>query len=225
MLVSCICPTRNRRDFLPGAIACFLAQDWPDRELVIVDDGISVADLIPAAERIRYFHSRTRRNIGQKRNIACSRAEGSIICHFDDDDWYSPCRITDQVNRLIATGAPVTGYNEIVFASDELQRAWRYLGEPLYAVGTSLCYLHSYWEQHPFPDLEKGEDNAFVKTAPKIAVSDGCGQIVARLHGGNTCQRMKSLLSKRWTGTAGESWQEVEYESLANIGYRVAVAA
>jgi glycosyltransferase involved in cell wall biosynthesis len=223
--VSCICPTRNRRAFLPAAIECFLSQDWPDRELVICDDGVSAADLIPADDRIRYFHSRQRRSVGQKRNIACSRAEGSIICHWDDDDWYSLGRITDQVNRLMASGAPVAGYNEIVFASDELQRAWRYLGEPLYAVGTSLCYLHSYWEQHPFPDLERGEDNAFVKTAPRISVADGTGQIVARLHGGNTCQRMKSLVGKRWTGAVGESWQEVEYEALASIGYPVLVTA
>ena len=48
-LVSCIMPTADRRRFVPLAIQNFLQQDYPNRELVILDDGQdSVADLAPA---------------------------------------------------------------------------------------------------------------------------------------------------------------------------------
>ena len=48
MLVSCITPTYNRRDYLPRAIDLFLRQDYSDRELIILDDGTDdVRDLIP----------------------------------------------------------------------------------------------------------------------------------------------------------------------------------
>jgi len=38
-LISCIMPTYNRRPFLPLALRCFLDQDYPNKELIIVDDG------------------------------------------------------------------------------------------------------------------------------------------------------------------------------------------
>ena len=45
-LVSCIMPTADRRRFVPQAIRNFLAQDYAERELVILDDGAdSIADL------------------------------------------------------------------------------------------------------------------------------------------------------------------------------------
>lgn len=39
MLVSCIMPTYNRQDLIPVALKCYLSQDWPDKELVVIDDG------------------------------------------------------------------------------------------------------------------------------------------------------------------------------------------
>ena len=47
--VSCLMPTYNRRPFAARAIDAFLAQDYPERELVILDDGEDpIADLVPA---------------------------------------------------------------------------------------------------------------------------------------------------------------------------------
>jgi hypothetical protein len=46
--ISCLMPTADRRAFVPLAIRYFLAQDYPEKELIIVDDGAdSVADLVP----------------------------------------------------------------------------------------------------------------------------------------------------------------------------------
>src|SRR4030095_9083631 len=54
-LVSCIMPTYNRRLFVPQAIQYFLRQDYPRKELVIVDDGSDpVADLLPPHQPLRY---------------------------------------------------------------------------------------------------------------------------------------------------------------------------
>ena len=36
---SCIMPRANRRRFVPHAIRSFLAQDYPSKELVILDGG------------------------------------------------------------------------------------------------------------------------------------------------------------------------------------------
>ena len=39
MLVSCIMPTCDRQVLIPVALKCYLSQDWPDKELVVIDDG------------------------------------------------------------------------------------------------------------------------------------------------------------------------------------------
>src|ERR1041384_2498726 len=105
-LVSCIMPTANRRPFVADAIRMFLAQDYADKELVIVDDGEDgIADLVPAHPQIRYLRQSGRRPIGVKRNFACEAARGEIILHWDDDDWYAPHRIRLQVEALCASNA------------------------------------------------------------------------------------------------------------------------
>jgi glycosyltransferase involved in cell wall biosynthesis len=99
-LVSCIMPTADRRRFVPQAIRRFLGQDYPCRELVVVDDGADpVADLIPADARIRYFRSEPGLSLGAKRNLACRLARGALIAHWDDDDWAARWRVSFRRRR------------------------------------------------------------------------------------------------------------------------------
>ena len=97
-LVSCIMPTRNRRRFAVQAIWYFLRQDYPERELIVVDDGEeTIEHVIPQDERIHYTRA-TRLPLGEKRNLACQEAAGELIAHWDDDDWSSPDRLRRQVD-------------------------------------------------------------------------------------------------------------------------------
>jgi hypothetical protein len=109
--VSCIMPTCDRRLFVPRAVRHFLAQRWPDAELIVIDDGERpVEDLVPVGGRIRYLRQAVRRSIGHKRNLACEAATGEIVIHWDDDDWMAPTWIATQVAALAAAGADVTGF-------------------------------------------------------------------------------------------------------------------
>jgi glycosyltransferase involved in cell wall biosynthesis len=213
-------PTRNRREFFQSAVDGFLAQDWPNKELIVIDDGYDrVGDLIPPGGHVRYYHLQDRRTIGQKRNIACSRANGEIILHWDDDDWYAPGRMSDQVMRHVESGAVVGGYHTIYFADDELGRAWQYRGGQQYAVGASLCYRREYWMTHPFIDVDRGEDNTFLCHASSVASADGRQMLVARVHGGNTCDRRRMLTKGKDCGGPMDTWSEVDYSILAGLGY------
>lgn len=89
-LVSCIMPTYNRRQFIPNAIRCFRSQDYPNKELLIVDDGThAVSDLVPPDPQVRYLRLPSRQAIGAKRNLACEQSSGFFIAHWDDDDWHA----------------------------------------------------------------------------------------------------------------------------------------
>lgn len=212
MLASCILPIADRRSWFPQALECFLSQTWNEKELVVIEDGReSVADLIPSGENIQYHRLTARKRlIGEKRNIACSRARGEIIFHNDSDDWYGPNRIAEQVEMLLAAGPDVVavGYHNMVFADDANRKAWLYRHSPGYAVGTSLCYWRWAWEDRPFrADAKYGEDNDFIG-AYKGRIRSTTGEsIVARVHGEGTSPR-------NMTG-----WPTYDYESLRNMGY------
>ncbi len=182
MLVSCICPTMaSRREWLPKAIACFDSQTIEEKELIVVDDS-------PSA-----------RTLGDKRNLACARAKGEFIAHLDDDDWSAPGRLADQIALLVGTGKAVTGYHSMRFTDGS--RWWKNVNTSRFAFGTSLVYRRDWWQAHPFPSLQIGEDAHFVNAAARekqlIAVDAG-DLMYATNHPGNTSRRH-----------IGEGWIEV----------------
>ncbi|MCX8560175.1 glycosyltransferase family 2 protein [Mycolicibacterium mucogenicum] len=194
-LVSCIMPTYNRRRFVPGAIRYFLKQDYPNRELVIVDDGPDcVADLVPDDPMIRYVQLPGRHTIGAKRNIACEHATGELIAHWDDDDWSAPWRLTYQVKMFGGLDTDVCGLSALYFSDPDGGRAWLYKypsGRRPWVAGGTFCYRRRLWAQAPFPDTSYAEDNGYLwhgKTK-SVGVLDDSSFYVARVHGGNTCQK------------------------------------
>ncbi|HEX4559046.1 MAG TPA: glycosyltransferase family 2 protein, partial [Mycobacterium sp.] len=126
-LVSCIMPTHDRRRFVVQAIRHFLDQEYPNRELVIVDDGADpVADLVPTDARIRYVRLPDRRTIGTKRNLACEQARGELIVHWDDDDWSAPWRLGYQIEMFSSQDVDVSGLRAMFFCDPVARLAWRY---------------------------------------------------------------------------------------------------
>jgi glycosyltransferase involved in cell wall biosynthesis len=155
--VSCIMPTAGRPRFVPQAIRCFLAQDYPERELLIVDDGPApVDDLVPQDPRIHYVYQELRQPVGFKRNFACEQAKGEIIAHWDDDDWSAPWRLRYQVGELLATKADMCGLERVFFYAPLENRAWVYIypgGQRRWVYGASLCFTKAFWQAHPFREV------------------------------------------------------------------------
>ncbi|HEY0006850.1 MAG TPA: glycosyltransferase [Pyrinomonadaceae bacterium] len=165
-LVSCIMPTHNRRGFVAQSLEYFLRQDYEAKELIIVDDGTdAIEDLIPAHERIRYLRLNERLTVGAKRNLACEQARGSLIAHWDDDDWQASHRLRYQVEALLGAGADVCGINSLFFYDVRHGRAWQYVypaNKKLWLSGSSLCYTRSFWSINRFAEINVGEDARFV---------------------------------------------------------------
>lgn len=171
-LVSCIMPTANRQKFIPFALDYFLNQDYINAELVIIDDGKeSIRPLLPEDPRIKYFYTEPLGSIGLKRNYACNKAQGEIIIHWDDDEWYAKDWITQQVYFLISSGADLSGIEFVHYYSPVtdtfLIGSAKNRNNPSrpeqWLNGPTLAYWKTYWEGHPFMDLQKGEDDEFVR--------------------------------------------------------------
>ena len=195
-------PTRNRRRFVGQAISYFLRQDYPLRELIVLDDGEDAADdLIPQDERIRYVRLDRRLSVGAKRNLGCQISKGSLIAHWDDDDWMSSQRLNIQVAQLLESDADACGARDLLHYKPDAGQAWLYRypsdARP-WLAGNTLLYRRSAWAEHPFPDINVGEDNAFVRQLPPDrlrAVSDS-SFYVALIHASNTAA--KNLADWRW---------------------------
>jgi hypothetical protein len=161
-LVSCIMPTANRRRYVSEAIRLFLAQDYPEKEQVVLDDGEdSVADLIPKHPQIRLDR---RHSLGVERNVACEVARGSIIVHWHDEDWYALWRLSRQVIEIVNSRADLS-YARMLFFDPAAQSAWENvypLGAAPWMYGATFCYRKSIWQQSQFVDNTGCEDNLFV---------------------------------------------------------------
>ncbi len=191
-LISCVMPTANRRAFVPQAIGYFLAQDYPHKELLIVDDGLdAVAELVPEDERLRYFRLENKMALGAKRNFACREARGDIIAHWDDDDWMANWRLSYQVGSLLEAQADVCGLSKLWFYEPTSDRAWQYVyprDQKFWVAGATLCYRKAFWRDNPFPNINIGEDTRFIWNSPskKLIALDNQAFYVAMIHAANT---------------------------------------
>ena len=107
-LITAIMPTFNRGRYVRRAVELFLRQTWKNSELLILDDS-------PTFERLRYgprvnhVHIDRRMSVGAKHNLGMDMAQGEVIAHLDDDDWFSPRRFMIQMEPMAIAGATVTG--------------------------------------------------------------------------------------------------------------------
>jgi glycosyltransferase involved in cell wall biosynthesis len=191
--VTCIMPTRGRRLFVSQAIKYFLRQDYPYRELIIVDDGIdTVRDLTLENPRIRYLCLDHKLTIGAKRNLACQAASGEIIVHWDDDDWMADWRLSYQVKYLLRRRADICGLNKVFYYDQSSKQAWQHIcsqrrSKPWVAGGT-LCYTQTFWQTNPFLNINIGEDTEFLwgENPKRVVIPPKSTFYVALIHPGNT---------------------------------------
>ena len=133
-----------------------------------------------------------RHTIGAKRNLACERAKGKIIAHWDDDDWIADWRLSYQVNALSkASGTAACGLSSLLYYDPRHDRAWCYAypeRQRRWVAGNTLCYHKDLWRQHQFPQVNEGEDTRFVWSLPESSILPLPDQrfYVATVHGKNS---------------------------------------
>jgi glycosyltransferase involved in cell wall biosynthesis len=185
-------PTADRRRFVPQAVRSFLTQDYPNKELLVLDDGKdAVTDLMPSDSRIRYVRSDKKQALGAKRNECVKASYGDLIIHWDDDDWTAPHRIRYQVEALLNEQAEVCGLRQMLFHDLKTGTTWLYqypAGQRLWLAGGSLLYTREFWKRNPFANIQVGEDTRFVwsQTRPRLVVLTDYRFYVAMIHASNT---------------------------------------
>jgi len=196
-LVSCIMPTFDRRRFVTIAVDCFLAQDWPRKELIVVDDGTDPVGDLCRHRDIRYIRLPHRTSIGNKRNLACQEARGDVIMQWDDDDWYGPDRLRRQALPILDGSADLTGIdNRYVLqlpsgdfwtVEEELHRRM-FVGD---VHGGTIAFRRALMlDGVRYPDSSLGEDAVLIKRAcaknQRVVKVPNDGAFVYTRHGRST---------------------------------------
>ncbi|MFZ4719318.1 MAG: glycosyltransferase family 2 protein [Ilumatobacteraceae bacterium] len=199
-LVSCLMVTRDRVELARRAVDCFAAQTWPDKELVIVDDGDAdyapmIAPYVDRGLAIRYVkltpeHGRL---LGSLRNLSIDHAAGEWCLQWDDDEWYHPDRIATQMRargdaaavalKWTLVDVPTEGHGRLSFRADS-------------GIATPGTVLH-HRDAARYPNLARNEDGVFLAAARRNGLAvlgkESSHLFVRCYHGANTWDQQHFL--------------------------------
>lgn len=159
-LVSIILATRDRPRFLGLALRYCAWQTWPDRELIVVDDGTTPADISPEIGA-RHIILREETPLGTKLNLGVDACRGRIVVKMDDDDYYA----RDFLERMV-TGClrrPVSAVSFLQpFLFFDLSSFSVRCADAGRCSGATLTFWRELWEQRPFRDASCAVDADFL---------------------------------------------------------------
>lgn len=149
----------HRAGWATLALENFALQTYPNRYLVVVNDGDFDLDAawLPAG-RVISIRPRQRHSLGELRNIALDAIpDGALWMFWDDDDWRHP-RLMSAQHRVL-TGLGVAGcfmasQVKYAFGIDAAFEHWN----PGGFAGTFMGYNDPALR---FPDLGRHEDSCF----------------------------------------------------------------
>jgi GT2 family glycosyltransferase len=108
-LVSVIIPVYNGERFLAEALHSVLSQDYQPIEVIVVDDGSTdrSSEIIHSFEGIRTIRQ-ANQGVGAARNAGIEVAQGEFITFLDQDDTWTPDKLSVQIGYLLKH--PAVGY-------------------------------------------------------------------------------------------------------------------
>jgi glycosyltransferase involved in cell wall biosynthesis len=116
--VSIVIPAYNAAATIGEAIESALAQDFRDREIIVVNDGSTDSTgevLRKYGDRIRVIEQ-TNHGQSRARNVAIAAAQGEYLAFLDSDDYWLPGRVASTLDALkpdIAAGLALCDFRII----------------------------------------------------------------------------------------------------------------
>ena len=104
-LVSVIIPTYNRARLVGAAIESALAQDYPNLEILVIDDGSKddtremLARAYGSNPKVRSLH-KANGGVSSARNLGIRESRGEFIAFLDADDVWLPGKVSLQLECL-----------------------------------------------------------------------------------------------------------------------------
>jgi glycosyltransferase involved in cell wall biosynthesis len=204
--VSCLMVTADRGQLCRRAIRCYQRQTYPNKELIVVDDGREdlaplLADL-PSDEVVYLKLAKHPESVlGKLRNVALEAARGDLVAQWDDDDWYHGERLEKQV-AVLQQGYEACALSAALMHLDTEAFVLRpYIGYLRDGVPGSIAHLRS--NAIRYEGLRRGEDTVYLHAWTKrryAKLPPGDVYLFIRcFHGNNTWEASHFLRRMRNT--------------------------
>jgi len=180
-----------------------------DLELVLLTHGFQIsqdeAQALADKHGVRRFKLLSRPRevpLGACLNLCVEAASGAILTKMDDDDYYAPNYTADLLHALEYSKADVVGKHahHMHFETSKmtvLRMPHREHQFSRFVMGPTITARREVFEAHPFEEINRGEDTAFLK-----AVTTAGGSIYAADRF-NFCQ-MRQAQGHTWNATDEE---------------------
>ena len=210
--VSVILATKDRPRFLSIALRCYQHQTYPNRELIVIDDGQDFPVEPQLIESIggRLIRLEDDTILGTKMNIGIEQASGPLCQKMDDDDWYGPSFLETMVNEFFKDQRHVcrptmtfaSPFNFFELGPWEIRRS-----VTNNVPGATLLFDRESWRERPFRNIPRDEDVWFFfdhlrRGTHLVPVDIGLEYLAVR-HRGTVGDR-----GHTWTHQAGEETLE-----------------
>jgi glycosyltransferase involved in cell wall biosynthesis len=115
--VSVVIPTYNLAPLLPGAVASARAQEWPELEIIVVDDGSTdetqeVLKRLAVEAPLRWFRQENA-GAAAARNRGIREARGEWVAFLDADDFWLPGKLAAQFEELERRPSAAFSYTDV----------------------------------------------------------------------------------------------------------------
>lgn len=174
--VSIICST-NRPENVTHLVDQVLQQTNVTLELVLCTHGFSLSaeqkknidtKFTQQDISVEVFSAPVSWTLGDCLNAAVDKAHGKFVAKFDDDDYYLPHYLEDQINAIVYSNATVVGKQATVtyLQGSDLLMLRRPEKEHIwtnFVAGPTLFAKREVFQQHPFKKTTRGEDTQFLQ--------------------------------------------------------------
>jgi glycosyltransferase involved in cell wall biosynthesis len=156
-LVSILIPAFNSGEWIADTLRSALAQTWPRKEIIVVDDG-STDGTLAIARRFRSREvsvvSQPKQGAAAARNTALSLSQGDVIQWLDADDLLAPDKIARQLDASVRASSARTLLSSPWGRFFYRPARARFTGSPLWCNLSPVEWL-----------VRKLQHNAFMQTA------------------------------------------------------------
>ncbi|MEW9701232.1 glycosyltransferase family 2 protein [Paenibacillus sp. SI8] len=162
----------NRPQFFANILANYKSQLYKLKELIIVlnKDSMDLSKyrkIVRGHRQVSVFKLPEKVSLGMCLNFAASKTKYPVITKFDDDDYYSPHYLVEQMRALLRSGADVIGKRAYMSYLESRKllilrfptKRNKFVG--LVAGGTIL-FKRRVFNHVRFPNTSLGEDVAFL---------------------------------------------------------------
>jgi len=161
--ISCLMLTSNRLGSFKKSLDDFLKQDYPNKELVIVNNGnfiykYFIRNLLKCINGNIIYIESERLSIGELRNLGMSKCNGEFIAIFDDDDRHRSDRLSKQIDICLKSNVTGTVLRNFIAVEKDV-RNFCHIN---HGLDGSLIFQNPYG-YIKYTDINQGEDTAFIK--------------------------------------------------------------